>query len=179
MANRSDITPEVCRQLLRYEPATGKLYWLARPREMFVSQRSFSTWNANFAGKEALTALSRGYHVGAIHSVMMKAHRVAYAIYHGVWPDVIDHIDGDPGNNRIENLRSSSQADNLRNLSIRSDNTTGANGVYRAGRKWTAQITVGGKGRHIGTFDTFEEATEEAQKARNDAGFHANHGRRT
>jgi len=177
MASRADITPELCRQLLRYEPETGKLFWLPRPRSMFASDRACSVWNARYAGKAAFTAVSRIYHVGTILNVMVKAHRVAWAIHFGEWPEVIDHIDGDGLNNRIDNLRSIKQADNLKNLAIRSDNTTSAVGVYRAGSRWTAQVNADGKSKHVGTFDTLAEAESAALEARIRLGYHPNHGR--
>jgi hypothetical protein len=57
-------------KLLKYDPETGKLFWLPRPVEMFSdaflgSEWSAKKWNTRYAGKEAFTALDgRGYHYG-------------------------------------------------------------------------------------------------------------------
>src|SRR5690625_5199426 len=53
MADKILPTPEQLRELLRYEPETGKLYWKARPAELFKDKRSHGAWNARYAGKEA------------------------------------------------------------------------------------------------------------------------------
>lgn len=177
MAERADITPELCRQLLRYEPESGKLYWRPRPREMFGTLRSHRTWNTRFAGQEAFTATSRGYRVGCIEYVMVKAHRVAWAIHFGEWPDVIDHINGDPADNRIRNLRSVPQTENLTNLARRSTNVSGVTGVYRAGNRWSAEIKMAGQKRFLGNFRTLEAAAAARHEAEVEMGFHPNHGR--
>lgn len=77
MATRADITPELLRQLLRYEPETGKLFWRLRSREYFSTENRFLSWNALYAGKEALTAdTGAGYRHGAVLCHLFKAHRV-------------------------------------------------------------------------------------------------------
>lgn len=177
MATRADITPELCRQLLRYEPETGKLFWKPRPLSAFPCERTGKTWNTRFADKQAFTATSRGYHIGTIEYIMVKAHRVAWAIYYGEWPEVIDHINGDPADNRIANLRSISQGENLTNLARRSDNKSGVTGVYQFGDRWAAEVKRGGKKTWLGYFDTFEDACAARQQAQADHGFHENHGR--
>lgn len=178
MADRADITPELCRQLLRYEPETGRLFWLPRSRDYFATDRSCNVWNSRFAGKEAMTATSRGYRIGMIANVMVKAHRVAWAIEYGEWPEVIDHINGDPSDNRIENLRSVSQSENLCNLARRSDNTSSRTGVYKEGGKWRAEIFRKGKKTSLGAFPTLEAASNARAAAEIEMGFHPNHGER-
>lgn len=177
MAKRADITPELCRQLLRYEPETGKLFWKERPLERFPTERTGRVWNSRFANKEAFSALSRGYHVGTIDYVMVKAHRVAWAIYYGEWPEVIDHINGDPADNRIANLRDITQAENLTNLARRSDNKSGVTGVYQMGSRWAAEIRFEGVKNWLGSFATKSEAIEARERAQTELGFHENHGR--
>ena len=67
---------------------------------------------------------------------------------------VVDHINGDPTNNRRSNLRICSQKQNMQNQGKRPHNTSGYKGVKRAGNKWVAKVS----GRIIGRFDTAEEA---------------------
>lgn len=161
------------RQRLRYEPETGKLYW--REHED-MPQR----WNTRYAGREAFTAVrNTGYKHGRVLGVAYQAHRVIWALVHGVWPDgQIDHIDHDPVNNRIENLRIVQHRENQRNASLRGNNTSGTMGVswYKAGSKWTAYITVDCVKQHLGYFNTFEDAVTARKQAERIFGFHENHG---
>src|ERR1041384_5937819 len=88
---------EHLRQILRYEPETGKLYWLERPVSMFVGgpytpSRRAASWNARCAGKEAFTYVnSAGYRTGAVDNYLLLAHRVIWALVNGYWPDRVDH----------------------------------------------------------------------------------------
>jgi len=186
MAKRELPTPEELRQLLRYEPETGKLYWLERPPEMFEGERRDSTWacnswNARYAGKEAFTCPDTcGYLRGRINRIAYSAHRVIWAITYGEWPpEQIDHINGQRRDNRTENLRSVTHAENMRNLPRMSGNTSGRTGVYwsKAGSKWYALIGVGGRMIYLGTFDCFEDAVAAREKAEIEHGFHPNHDR--
>lgn len=171
-------TPDECRALLNYDPDDGRLYWKRRDRSLFSTDRACSVWNARFAGKEALTAPDRhGYRLGTINNRMMKAHRVAWAIHHGAWPDVIDHIDGDGGNNRIENLRSVTRDANMRNQKRRSNNTSSVTGVWREGNRWAVEIKHNGVKRWLGRYDTLAEAAAVRKAAEARMDYHPNHGR--
>ena len=177
MANRSDITPELCRQLLRYEPETGELFWLFRPRELFADDRSWKIWNTRFARQPALNSPSNGYLVGAINYVTVRAHRVAWAIYHDVWPDIIDHINGNGLDNRLANLRDVSHCENMTNLPRKGNNRSGALGVYRFGNRWAAEIRAKGTKHWLGYHKTFEAAVAARRDAALALGFHENHDR--
>lgn len=189
MADRADITPELCRQLLRYDPETGKLFWLPRPSSMYhdtpclggvrTAQWAADCWNAKYAGKEAFTALSQGYHIGTILGLMMKAHRVAWAIVHGDWPSQhIDHINGERSDNRIGNLRDVPNIENHRNEGRSKNNKSGVNGVCwdKQTGKWRAQIKVNYQRICLGRHSRLADAI----KARRDAdaryGFSLRHG---
>lgn len=117
MASKPLPSPEVLRQLLRYEPDTGKLFWLHRAADLFPSKSAAKSWNARFAGAEALaTDNGQGYLAGRINGRPLKAHRVVWAISYGEWPiGEIDHINGNPGDNRIANLRAVGRTENTRN----------------------------------------------------------------
>ena len=74
----------------------------------------------------------------------------------------VDHVNGDPLDNRRENLRLATSLQNNRNVGKRSDNKSGFKGVYwyKAASKWRAQIRVNKRAIHLGQYDTPEEAYE-------------------
>ncbi len=155
-------SPELLRQLLCYESETGKLYWKARPKEMFDSGRIWKSWNAKNAGKEAFTAIRNGmYRCGNIFNQTHQAHRVIWAIFYGSWPESeIDHENLDKLDNRISNLRIATRTENLRNIRRFSSNTSGYKGVSRERRtgKWVARISTGKEYKHLGSFLNKEDA---------------------
>ena len=172
MATRADITPELCRQLLRYEPETGKFYWLPRPNN--------PQWTGRHAGKEALTFVDgHGYRMGRLLNVSVAAHRIAWAISHGAVPaGDIDHINGDRTDNRIANLRAVDRLTNTRNAGVKTNNTSGHIGVTWAAtrRKWAAQIGIRGKVIPLGRFERYDDAVLARENAERRYGFHENHG---
>jgi len=179
MAIKDLPTPEMLRKLLAYDADTGKLTWLPRARDMFSTQRSFSTWNARFAGKEAFTATRCGYRHGAIFNRLMQAHRVAWAIYYGEWPNMIDHINGVRDDNRIANMRDVDDQENRRNQARPNTNTSGVVGVCWNAHLgiWQSQIRVERKQKHLGYFTDFDDACAARKVAEIEHGFHPNHGR--
>lgn len=147
---------------------------------MFSTARSHSIWNARYSGRQAFTAKDRdGYFQGSFLGQRLRTHRVVFALTHGDWPDVVDHIDGDRTNNRISNLRNVSQAENARNVRAPTRNTSGQVGVcwIAARQRWKAQIMRDGKGITIGWFADFADAVAARAQAERDFGFHVNHGR--
>jgi len=180
MAAQQLITPALLRKLLRYEPDTGKLFWIVRPVEMFKAKRDADRWNTRYAGKEAFTAYSNGYLLGRLAGATLKAHRVIWAIYYGEWPSQhIDHINGIPGDNRIENMRVVTDLENARNMPMRKDNASGVTGVSWNNHtgKWTAYISTDGKVKNLGLFSSFDDAVVARKSAEIGCGYHANHGR--
>lgn len=185
MAMKPLPSPEVLRQLLRYEPETGKLFWKERDIKWFTGAgpertRSWSRWNKQFSGKEALTADNCGYRAGRIFERKYQSHRVVWALVKGAWPSgLLDHIDGDRRNNRIENLREVSDIENCRNTARRSDNASGHVGVswYERKKKWRAYVAVNGKQQHLGFFISLGDAVAARKEASDRIGFHENHGR--
>jgi len=174
---------EVLGELLDYDPATGKLSWKRRSEEWFPHKghNACLRWNKTFAGKAALDSLnSDGYRRGTLLLRSYLAHRIIWKLVHGVDPIDIDHIDGNRQNNRIENLRSVSRAENLRNIRVRAGTVTGVIGVafYKRVGRYTARINIGGgRYKHLGYFDTIEEASAVRKAAEAEYGFHPNHGR--
>lgn len=178
-------------QLLRYEPETGKLFWRERSIEHFVTsdprgaQWYCNSWNAKNAGKQSESGRSGSGHVFVkIFGQQYYAHRVAWAIYHRRQPiGQIDHIDGDPTNNRIDNLRCVSLHENQRNKARPSNNKSGVVGVswHKQNSYWAAQISYRIQGKivreFLGGFHSLEDAAAARKDAEKRLGFHENHGR--
>ena len=168
-------TPSVSRlrEILEYDHETGHLTWKRR-------DKAAPGWNGRYAGKAAFTSDSgSGYRVGAADGRKLYAHRVAWAIHYGEWPDIIDHINGDRSDNRLANIRNVCATENARNCSLKKNNQSGFHGVTwsRQFQKWRATITVNRKSIHIGLFDTSSEAMAARATYEREAGFHHNHGR--
>lgn len=154
--------------LLRYDPETGKLFWLYRTPEMFSDGATYDAaeccrrFNRTWAGKEAFTALCKGrYRQGTIWLQRIEAHRVIWALVYGEWPQGdIDHINGDGLDNRLGNLRLCRHAENMRNMKIQSGRASAFKGVSpsRQDGKWRAHIKIDGRHVHLGTFADEEAA---------------------
>lgn len=174
-------TPDLLRELLRYEPDTGKMFWRERPLWMFTAEHYGNDWNAKHKNKEAfITDTGQGYCCGKVYSKKLKAHRVIWAIHHGAWPDgEIDHINGVRNDNRIENLRVVTSAENNQNRPMPKNNTSSVMGVnwHKHKSKWIAQIQCNGKNIHLGYFDSLDDASAARADAEAKYGFHENHGR--
>lgn len=175
-----EIPIEDIRTLLTYDPETGVLTWKTRGREWFATKRACSTWNARYAGRAALTADNGvGYRVGSIANKQYLAHRVAWALHFGEWPNVIDHVNGDTKDNRICNLRNTDNRGNSRNLRVSIRNTSGVMGVSRhQNGRWVAQLKSPGRSQYIGIFENKADAIAAREAALKESGFHPNHGRR-
>lgn len=145
----------------------------------FKCQSYVDRWNKRFAGKPALNNKTNAGHLGGyLLNRQVCAHRIIWTMLTGEQPNgVIDHINGDPSDNRRRNLRCVSHAVNLRNQKMRSTNTSGAMGVRRENNRWSARITANGVERHLGTFDEKSDAIAARKAAERMHGFHQNHGR--
>jgi hypothetical protein len=123
--------------LLAYDADTGIFTWKKRCIDPSKSERSQKAWNDRYAGKQAGSKGCKGYISIRISNKLYLAHRLAWAMYYGVWPtQLIDHISGDSSDNRVVNLRQTTQSENNRNTRIRADNNSGYVGVYKRGAKW-------------------------------------------
>lgn len=186
MAKRPLPTPEQLRQLLRYDPETGKLYWLPRPIEMFGhctpahQERVRAAWNGAWAGKEAGYTDDYGYISVTLFHHRRNAHRIAWCIVHGEWPKLqIDHINGIRGDNRIVNLRVVTHAENQQNMRLSRVNTSGVTGVYWCARtkKWRAEVICNRRRYRLGRFSDLQEASRAVEAKRRLLGIPTTHGK--
>jgi hypothetical protein len=107
------------------------------------------------------------------------AHRLVYLYLYNRLPTEVDHINGNSGDNRLENLREVSHRNNMKNVKLRIDNKSGHVGVSYCSKRniWRARIKTKTKDTHLGYFKTKEEAIEARLIASKEHGFHENHGR--
>jgi hypothetical protein len=107
---------------------------------------------------------SKGHSQIMLGNKRHQAHRLAWLYVHGNFPEkYIDHINEIKTDNRIVNLRLATCQENHQNQSSpQTNNTSGFRGVtwHKQHRKWMAQIMVNGKHKHLGYFDTAEQASE-------------------
>jgi len=94
--------------------------------------------------------------------------------------DQIDHINGDPTDNRWENLRDVTNKENQMNRKLGSNNTSGFVGVYwdNSHDRWRSQIWHNSKKVNIGSFKNKQDAIEARKQANIKYGYHENHGKR-
>ena len=175
------ITPDLLRELIQYDPETGAFTHKPRTEVHITNASARNGWNSQNASKPAFTTLRPdGYLCGGIMGVSLLAHRVAWAIETGCWPEqTIDHINGDRVDNRWRNLRHVSQQENTQNASRQKRNISGHTGVNWCGRRkaWRVRIKLDLQDVHIGYFQSLERAVTARKEAESKHGFHPNHGR--
>ena len=153
--HKTPVTLAQLEELLNYEPETGLLRWKVKRGNGVGTARSSigdvaGTLNAHI-----------GYLVINIDGTAYGAHRMAWALFHGVWPfsHQIDHINRNKADNRIANLRAATNSTNKYNIPARSHNRLGIKGVcLTPNGTYSARTKVDGKTINIGNFPTAEEA---------------------
>jgi len=88
----------------------------------------------------------------------LLVHRLVWLMFNDTLPPLIDHINRNKEDNRIENLRPLSFAENARNCGDKHYKHDLPRGVTMQNGRYKAQIRIDGKTTHIGIFDTIEEA---------------------
>lgn len=169
--------PEVSflRSILAYDPMTGDLVWRRRTGDDSWSRQ----FNDKFAGRVAGAVESQvytrkkdgrqtvyRYRRVQIEGTRYEAHRLAIKMTTGEEPPCVDHIDGDGLNNRWDNIRPASLADNVHSGVPHS--ASGFKGVYPGKRgKWRATVGLNGTSVRVGgrEFDTPQEAAVARHRA--------------
>lgn len=178
-----EITSEIVREFLHYDPDTGIFTWRHRDIRWFKHKRAFKMWHTRYAGKRAgrVATYKNGYECRVIR--MFKSpvfeHRIAWLyVSDDPLPESIDHINRDATDNRWCNIRPSSRLENSKNLSMKHNNRSGFTGVdwHGASGSWRARCWANGKRHSIGYFKSANDANEAAVEFRRRHGYDHGHG---
>lgn len=143
----ANISIEILRELLDYNPETGAFKWLVNK-------------GTAKAGDVAGCQNALGYLIIGICGKRYSCHRLAWLCVHGEWPTrQIDHVNTNRSDNRISNLREATKQENMFNRGATVISLTGLKGVSNKGKYgFQARIMVGGKEHYLGLFSTAELA---------------------
>ncbi len=160
-----EITKELLEEMFTYRD--GELYWR-------VDRGNVK------AGQKAGALNRRGYIQLCLLNKHLLAHRLIFLMHHGYLPPEIDHIDSNPSNNKIENLREATHEQNIANVGLRVTNSSGYKNVSfdAKKKKWKVSMRVNKTTYHGGSFSSIEDANQKAIQMRNELSREfANHGR--
>lgn len=166
---RAKPTPsvEVLNWVFYYDEVTGDLKWKKVP-EGRISRAK--------VGDIAGAITSNGYRMVCVNYEKYLVHRLVWKMKSGAdAPFSVDHIDGNPLNNRFSNLRAATQSQNGMNSKLPKNNTSGVKGVYWGQGKWMAQICLRRRTIPLGGFDKLEDAAQAVSSARTK--YHGEFGR--
>lgn len=142
--------PELTQEILKFifEYKEGNLYW-----------KIPTTGKVN-VGDKLGSLSSNGYFQTTVFGKRYKVHRLIFMYHYGYFPVVVDHIDGNPLNNSIENLRACSKLQNSYNKRMFRNNKSGVTGVCwnERDKRWMARCGVNGVKHHLGYFENIEDA---------------------
>lgn len=136
-------------KILDYNPDTGVFTWKVKTCKKVVPNTIAGSFN------------SLGYVQLKINKQFFYGHRLAWFFVHKEYPKLeIDHVNGNPSDNRICNLRLANRQQNNQNRIVRIDSSSGIRGVTlrKDTKKWKAEIRVNKKLISLGCFHTKEEA---------------------
>lgn len=138
-------------RVLDYRPDSGEFTWK-------VKNGGRSTGVGEIAGGRT----HNGYWRISIGGIRYLAHRLAWVYVFGEIDNTkdIDHINGNPLDNRISNLRLATRSQNLLNKGRQKRNTSGIVGVTwnKKSRTWHAKGCLCGKDYFIGAFNSISDA---------------------
>ena len=150
--NLQTVDQNLLHQLFNYND--GELYWKIKP--------AIRIKKGDIVGN---VREDTGYRVVSILDKKYTVHRLIFLYHHGYIPKMLDHIDGNKSNNKIENLRECNSYQNNQNAKRRKDNTSGTKGVYllKTGKyaknnKWMAFFNSNKKRIYLGVFEKKEDA---------------------
>lgn len=134
--------------------ADGCVMWTKNPSKS-IPAMSVAGWSDE-----------HGYRCIRFGNRLIFAHHVAWYLSHGDWPDrSIDHIDGDKSNNRPDNLRLASHAENMRNMKKRDRALPHGVDFHTLTGKYRARIKVGHRTVYLGIYSSVEGAADARRAA--------------
>ena len=139
------------KEILDYNSETGVFTWL----------KKVSKYSNIKIGSVAGSSDVHGYYRIMVNGKIYKAHRLAWLYVYGEWPkNYIDHINGNPSDNRIENLRDVTRRQNQQNQKIHRQGHLVGVSYSKPHKKWKSQIAINGRRKFLGLFETKEQAHE-------------------
>jgi hypothetical protein len=145
-----EITQAELKEVLDYNPETGVFIWKKHLKQ-----------SNKYEGDLAGSLLGGGYIAIQIRGFRYYAHRLAWLYMYGSFPSKeIDHINREKADNRIANLREVTRSENMRNVGVRKDNTSGIPNIgYRKEKQtYRVYVTESAKFKSLGHFKTIAEA---------------------
>lgn len=146
----SNLTVERLREVLDYNSNTGIFIWKIDRKKTAMKGTTAGATNGS------------GYRQISVDGEVYLAHRLAWFISFEEWPELVDHINRDRSDNRLDNLREVSQSINIHN-SANKPSKSGFRNARKVGNRYQSEIKVMGKSIHLGMFDTAEEASNAAK----------------
>lgn len=143
---RPDLGCKEANELFAYKD--GNLFWKVYKRGRKL-------------GRPVGSISAKGYLQVCINGSPHYVHRIVWALHGKESAPVLDHINGNKTDNRIENLRAATYSQNGMNRTLNSNSTSKIKGVYwyKNAQKWRGVVQLDGKQHHAGYFATKEEAT--------------------
>jgi hypothetical protein len=141
-------------------------------QSIFVYKDGELFWNVKRSGIQkgdmAGCIDSKGYKRIRLNGKKILNHRIIFMIHHGYLPEMLDHINLNRLDNRIENLREANRIQNGQNRILK-NNTSGYKNVYwhNQTKKWCVRITSNKKDINCGLFNDLDLAGLVASEARN------------
>lgn len=141
--------------------------------EVFEYREGNLYWKVALSTKTKIGSLAGsltpdGYKKVGLNKKDYQIHRLVWMMHHGAIPDVIDHVNGDRLDNRIENLRSATIAENVRNSRLSRNNKSGAKGVFWCNtyKLWAGKVRMNRRDYHAGRYENLEDCIEAVTRLR-------------
>ena len=145
---KNGVTQELVKSLFDYKD--GRLYWKIKTGPTVkVGNISGYINNRGLRGCRYLIKMKGGVFIGA---------RIIFLWHHGYLPEIVDHIDRDALNDKIENLRGAIREQNSRNRTSAKGSTSQYLGVSKDDNRWVVNISINKKQTFLGSFDDEKEA---------------------
>lgn len=168
-----EVNQDLVKRIFEYKD--GFLYWKEKP--LVISRVKIG----EIAGCVMKHGGKHEYRYIKIGGKRYKAANLVWLYHHGEMPKMLDHIDHNTQNDRIENLRIVTPKENARNKTLRKTNKSGYHGVSwdKTIRKWRVRIYDDEGNRiELGCYRKKQYAISIRKSAEKVFGYHKNHGKR-